>query len=105
MELGALQKAVRESALTLETPYRSGTEVVLRMTEELGEVATEVALLERVGSKAAWRKERDMAAEGEGIDPDVARLAEEITHLLNNTFALANHFGIDLSDVYKNKNG
>lgn len=55
-------------------------------------MATEVALLERVGSKTAWQKE-----------PDVARLAEEITHLLNNTFALANHFGIDLSEVYRNK--
>ena len=31
------------------------------MTEELGEVATEVALLERVGSKAAWQKEPDVA--------------------------------------------
>ena len=65
MELGALQKAVRESVAVAKTPYRSGTEVVLGMTEELGEVATEVALLERVGSKAAWQKE-----------PDVARLAE-----------------------------
>ncbi len=91
MELGALQQAVREGGAAAKAPYRSGTEVVL-MTEELGEVATEVALLERVGSKAAWQKE-----------PDVARLAEEITHLLNNTFALANHFGIDLSDVYRNK--
>ena len=92
MELGALQKAVRESVFTPKTPYHSGTEVGLGMTEELGEVATEVALLEGVGSKAAWQKE-----------PDVARLAEETAHLLNNTFALANHFGIDLSDVYKNK--
>lgn len=91
MELGALQEAVRESVAVAKAPYRSGTEVVL-MIEELGEVATEVALLERVGSKAAWQKE-----------PDVARLAEETTHLLNNTFALANHFGIDLSDVYRNK--
>ena len=94
MELVTLQKAVRESVFTLKTPYRSGTEGVLMMTEELGEVATEVALLEQVGSKAAWQKE-----------PDVARLAKEITHLLNNTFALANHFGIDLSDVYKNRSG
>ena len=92
MELSALQKEVRASVAVAKAPYRSGTEVVLMMTEELGEVATEVALLEQVGSKAAWQKE-----------PDVARLAEEITHLLNNTFALANHFGIDLSDVYRSK--
>lgn len=89
MELGALQKAVGENT---RTPYRSGTEAVLGMTEELGEVATEVALLEGVGSKAAWQKE-----------PDVARLAEEVMHLLNNTFALANHFGIDLSETYRNR--
>lgn len=94
MELGALQQAVREGGAAAKAPYRSGTEVVLMMTEELGEVATEVALLERVGSKAAWQKE-----------PDVARLAEELTHLLNNTFALANHFGIDLSEVYRRKGG
>lgn len=62
------------------------------MTEELGEVATEVALLERVGSKAAWRKE-----------PDVGRFAEELTHLLNKTLALANHFEINLPETYRRK--
>jgi NTP pyrophosphatase (non-canonical NTP hydrolase) len=65
---------------------------MLAMTEELGEVATEVALLEGVGSKALWQK-----------DPSVARLAEELTHLLNNTFALANHFDIDLSEAFRAK--
>lgn len=76
----------------VETPYRSGTESMLTFTEELGEVATEVALLEQVGSKAQWQKE-----------PDVEHLAEEMTHLLNNTFALANHFGIDLTETYQRK--
>lgn len=67
---------------------------MLAITEELGEVATEVALLEQIGSKSKWQKE-----------PDVKRLAEELTHLLNNTFALANYFGIDLTEVYRAKIG
>lgn len=79
-------------ARALENPFRSGTEVMLAMTEELGEVATEVALLERIGSKANWQKE-----------PSRERLATEITHLLNCTFALANQFGIDLSETYRPK--
>ena len=72
--------------------FHSGTEAMLGMSEELGEVATEVALLEQIGSKKFWQK-----------DPSVERLAEEITHLLNCTFALANHFNIDLQTVYENK--
>ncbi len=79
-------------ALALENPFRSGTEVMLAITEELGEVATEVALLERIGSKANWQKE-----------PSTKRLAEEIERLLNCTFALANQFGIDLNETYRPK--
>jgi NTP pyrophosphatase (non-canonical NTP hydrolase) len=61
---------------------------MLAMIEELGEVATEVALLEQIGPKAGWNKE-----------PSTQRLATEITHLLNRAFALANRFGIDLSET------
>jgi hypothetical protein len=59
-------------AQALENPFRSGTEIMLTMTEELGEVATEVALLERIGSKANWQKA-----------PTTEQLAEDIKHLLN----------------------
>jgi NTP pyrophosphatase (non-canonical NTP hydrolase) len=65
---------------------------MLAMTEELGDLATEVALLERISSKANWQKE-----------PSTERLATEITHLLNCTFALANQFGIDLNETYRLK--
>lgn len=61
------------------------------MTEELGEVATEVALLERIGSKAHWQKE-----------PSLDRLSTEILHLLNVTLTLANHFGIDMDNAITN---
>ncbi len=92
MNITDLQKAAKRGVAEFETPYRSGTEIMLALTEELGEVATEVALLERVGSKSQWQKE-----------PSVARLAEEMTHLLNNAFALANYFQIDLAEVYRHK--
>ena len=72
--------------------FHSGTEVLLAMTEEMGEIATEVALLERVGSKVYWQKA-----------PSVERLGEEITHLLNLAAVLANQYGIDLEAVYQAK--
>lgn len=90
MDIAELQKAC--GPIGNMNPYRSGTEAVLAITEELGEVATEVALLEQVGSKTQWQK-----------DPSVERLAEEMTHLLNSIFALANHFDIALSEVYRQK--
>jgi NTP pyrophosphatase (non-canonical NTP hydrolase) len=92
MDIAQLQEAARLGVAKLGTPYRSGAEVVLAITEELGEVATEVALLGRVGSKSGWQK-----------DPSVERLSEEMTHLLNNIFALANLFKIDLGEVYARK--
>ena len=92
MDITELQESVKRGVARSKMPYRSGTEIMLALTEELGEVATEVALLEQVGSKAEWQKE-----------PDVARLAEEMTHLLNNAFALANHFHIDLAETYRRK--
>jgi hypothetical protein len=69
-------------ARALENPFRSGTKIMLAMTEELGEVATEVALLERIGSKANWQPK---------------------SHLLNCTFALANRVEIDLNETYRPK--
>ena len=38
MNLTDLQEAVRRGEATAKTPYRSGTEVMLGLTEELGEV-------------------------------------------------------------------
>ena len=71
-----------------QTPFRSAPEIVLAITEELGEVAQEVALLERIGTKASWAK-----------DPSKERLADEIGHLLNCVAALADFYDIDLDGV------
>jgi NTP pyrophosphatase (non-canonical NTP hydrolase) len=73
----------------MKKPCSSGAEFMLAATEELGEVAQEVALLEQVGSKATWQKE-----------PSVDRLGEEISHALNCLIALANQYKIDLEKVY-----
>jgi len=73
----------------MANPFRSSTEVLLTITEELGEVAQEVALLEKVGPKAGWQKE-----------PSRERLAEEITHLINTVVVLADSQDIDLDEVY-----
>ncbi len=72
--------------------FRSGPEIVLAITEELGEVAQEVALLERIGTKAGWVK-----------DPSKERLAEEIGYLLNCVAALADFYDIDLDGVLSAK--
>lgn len=68
-----------------DTPLR----ILARLTEELGEVASEIAHLEDHGAKTAKHGEADPA-----------RLASEIEDLLHNTFALIRHYGIgDLVDA------
>jgi NTP pyrophosphatase (non-canonical NTP hydrolase) len=84
-----LQTRVQENTVNLKKPCSSGAEFMLAATEELGEVAQEVALLERIGSKATWQKE-----------PSVERLGEEISHAPNCLIALANHYQIDLEKLY-----
>jgi NTP pyrophosphatase (non-canonical NTP hydrolase) len=86
MDLRTLQDLNRKSVNEMKAPFRSGPEVLLALTEELGEVAQEVALLEQVGSKAEWVKQ-----------PSVDRLAEELAQLLNLVAVLANVYKIDLT--------
>jgi NTP pyrophosphatase (non-canonical NTP hydrolase) len=88
MTIAELQTRVQE----MKTSSLSGAELMLAATEELGEVAQEVALLERIGSKAQWQKE-----------PSVERLGEEISHAINCLIALANCYQIDLEKVYNSE--
>jgi NTP pyrophosphatase (non-canonical NTP hydrolase) len=89
MDIKTLQDYTRQSVAEMKTPFRSATEIMLAITEELGEVATEIALIEQVGSKMEWSK-----------SPSVENLAEEISHVFNLLFALANHYDIALNQVY-----
>ena len=89
MNLKELQEKVKHSPVLEPNPFRNPSEIMLAATEELGEVAQEVALLERVGTKANWTKE-----------PSTERLGNEITNAINCIVALANHYDIDLDSLY-----
>jgi len=93
MNLQQLQENVRNSPILAPNPFRNASEIMLAATEELGEVAQEVALLEHVGTKQAWSKE-----------PSIERLGCEIVNVLNCIVALANHYEIDLEQVVTDSN-
>ncbi len=90
MEIKKLQERILESSKASTNPMKNPAEIMLAATEELGEVAQEVALLERIGTKATWQKE-----------PSKERLANEISNVLNCLVGLANHYGIDIESQYK----
>ncbi len=82
----------RETYSVGEPVFRSPAEIMLVATEELGEVAQEVALLEHIGTKASWEKE-----------PSRDRLTVEIRHTMNCLLALAAHYGLDLGEPFPKK--
>lgn len=83
-----LQARQQIEATQMKAPFRSGAEIMLALTEELGEVATEVALLDQIGTKAEWE-----------IGPSRERLATEMSNVLNLLCVLANHYDIDLDQL------
>jgi NTP pyrophosphatase (non-canonical NTP hydrolase) len=89
MHLAAIQQLLQEADAQTPYPFRSAAEIVVTMTEELGEVVTEVSLLERIGTKAEWSKE-----------PSTDSLAKELLHLMNMIVVLANRYAIDLDQAY-----
>jgi NTP pyrophosphatase (non-canonical NTP hydrolase) len=89
MEIMTLQNYLKHSTSAMKKPFASATEVMIAIVEELGEVSQEIALIEQIGSKVEWQAE-----------PSKERLAEEMTHLLNLIFVLANFYNIDLDEIY-----
>ena len=89
MDLATIQRWLQARDTKQPYPFRSSAECVTAMVEELGEVATEVALLERIGTKAEWSKA-----------PSREHLATELIQLLNTLIALANRYDIDLDRAY-----
>ena len=89
MDLAAIQQWLQATDIKQPYPFRSSAECVTAMVEELGEVATEVALLERIGTKAGWSKA-----------PSIEHLTTELIQLLNTLIALANRYDIDLDRAY-----
>lgn len=92
MELKTLQDHLRISNQAMQKPFTSAADAMLTIVEELGEVAQEIALLEKIGSKAEWEKA-----------PSKDRLAEEMTHVLNVLIVLADLYDIDVDAVYTDK--
>ena len=89
MDLATIQQWLQATDTKQPYPFRSSAECVTAMVEELGEVATEVALLERIGTKAGWSKA-----------PSIEHLTAEVIQLLNTLIALANRYDIDLDRAY-----
>ena len=89
MDLATIQKWLQAIDTKQSYPFQSSAECITAMVEELGEVATEVALLERIGTKAGWSKA-----------PSTERLTTELVQLFNTLIALANRYGIDLDHAY-----
>ena len=89
MDLATIQKWLQAIDTKQPYPFQSSAECITAMVEELGEVATEVALLERIGTKAGWSKA-----------PSTERLTIELVQLFNTLIALANRYGIDLDHAY-----
>src|SRR5215510_13042225 len=89
MDLATVQQWLQATDAKQPYPFRSSAECVTAMVEELGEVATEVALLEQIGTKAGWSKA-----------PSTERLTIELLHLSNTLIALANRYNIDLDRAY-----
>src|SRR5215208_6490439 len=89
MDLAAIQQWLQAVDTQQPYPFRSSAECMTAIVEELGKVATEIALLERIGTKAGWSKA-----------PSTERLTTELVQLLNTVIALANRYEIDLDLAY-----
>jgi len=89
VDIATIQQFLRDDQAQATYPFRSPTEMLVTITEELGEVVKEVSLFERIGTKGGWSKQ-----------PSRTDLAEEMIHLLNVIFVLANHYQLDLGEAY-----
>jgi len=89
VDIATIQQFLRDDQAQAAYPFRSPAEILVTRTEELGEVIKEVSLFERIGTKAGWEKA-----------PSQADLTEEMIHLLNLLFVLANHYQVDLAQAY-----
>lgn len=85
MDLTTLQTEVKERGIKMGIKPQTAVDIMLGITEEVGEVAKEVALFEQVGNKVNWKR---------SADKDL--LAEEISQVLVNVISLASHYDINV---------
>ena len=96
MQLPEIQVKIVQRGKKLKIKKQKPLEVLAAITEELGEVATEVSLFEQIGNKVNWKRKADKKL-----------LEREIAQLLVNVIGLATGYKIDMEksmdDLLKSK--
>ena len=90
MEIKTAQQEAVNRGKKMGIVEQKPLEIVAAITEELGEVVTEVALFEQVGNKVNWKRKADKQL-----------LAREISQLLINVMSLASHYDIDMDESFR----
>lgn len=90
MDLDFIQKEIKDRGVKMRIKPQNSIEIMLGVAEEMGEVAKEVALFEKVGNKINWKRL-----------PDKNLLSEEISHLLVNIISLASFYDISVAKIMK----
>lgn len=90
MELKKAQSDAIKRGKKMGIKKQKPLEILAAITEELGEVATEVSLFEKVGNKVNWERKADKTM-----------LAREISQLLMNIMSLASAYDIDIDQSFE----
>lgn len=92
MNLKELQQFVRKMAEKFPEE-ENAFDILARLTEESGEVASEIRKLERKGSKVRFR-----------LAGDKEKLVDELVDVLNVIASLANLYGLNLEEESDRRN-
>jgi len=88
MNIKQVQRDVADRGKKLGIKKQKPLEILAAITEELGEVATEVSLFEQIGNKVNWKRKADKKL-----------LEREIAQLLINVVGLASVYKIDVEEA------
>lgn len=92
MNLKQIQSFVKKIAEKL-SEKENALDILARLTEETGEVASEIRKLEKKGSKSYF-----------GITTDKEKLADELVDVLNTLASIANLYKLDLDKESNRRN-
>ena len=90
MEISIAQQEAVSRGKKMGIENQKPLEIIAAITEELGEVVTEVALFEQIGNKVNWKRKADKQL-----------LAREISQLLINVMSLASHYDINMDEAFQ----
>lgn len=89
MEIRTAQLEALKRGKKMGIKKQKPLEIFTAITEELGEVATEISLFEQIGNKINWKRKADKKL-----------LAMEISQLMINIMSLASYYKIDIEDAF-----